>query len=161
MGWFRPAPDVDPADAARADAAQMPDSAPLTFAQRFVAAPVRRVAEAASQPQHIYRLARMWRDKPPAARAAAELPVRLRLRGRRTELPAAAIRELVAAAPGRRTPATVAAPDSLAPARAGYQPFAQPAPTAVPPINVEELTSQVIQQLDRRLVAHRERMGRS
>ena len=103
----------------------------------------------------------MWRDKPPAARAAAELPVRLRLRGRRTELPAAAIRELVAAAPGRRTPATVAAPDSLAPARAGYQPFAQPAPTAVPPINVEELTSQVIQQLDRRLVAHRERMGRS
>jgi hypothetical protein len=139
----------------------MPDSAPLTFAQRFVAAPVRRVAEAASQPQHLYRLARMWRDKPPAARAAAELPVRLRLRGRRTELPAAALRELVAAAPGHRTPATVAAPDSLAPARAGYQPFAQPAPTAVPPINVEELTSQVIQQLDRRLVAHRERMGRS
>jgi hypothetical protein len=31
---------------------------------------------------------------------------------------------------------------------------------AVPAVNVEALTSQVIQQLDRRLLAYRERMGR-
>lgn len=38
---------------------------------------------------------------------------------------------------------------------------ATPLVPAAPPINVEALTSQVIQQLDRRLIAYRERMGRS
>lgn len=162
MGWFRPGretvtrgqPPV-PAGAAPADAARMPDGPPLALARRFVTAPVRRAAEPASQPQDLYRLVRMWTRKPTAARAAVELPGRLRLRARRTELPAPAIRELVAAAPRRReTPATLAA-------EAGFQQFAQPAPpAAVPAINVEALTSQVIQQLDRRLIAYRERLGR-
>ena len=33
-------------------------------------------------------------------------------------------------------------------------------PSPVNPVNVEALTSQVIQQIDRRLLAYRERMGR-
>jgi len=37
------------------------------------------------------------------------------------------------------------------------QPYPPPAP---PQLNIESLTTQVIQQIDRRLVAYRERMGR-
>jgi hypothetical protein len=40
--------------------------------------------------------------------------------------------------------------------RAEASPFA-----AAPPVDVDALTSQVIQQLDRRLIAYRERMGRA
>jgi hypothetical protein len=44
----------------------------------------------------------------------------------------------------------------------GVEPFAVPGPAtiAVPPVNVEALTDQVLKQLDRRLIASRERLGR-
>jgi hypothetical protein len=38
---------------------------------------------------------------------------------------------------------------------------APPPPTAMPNINVNELTDQVIRQIDRRVIARRERMGRT
>lgn len=169
MRWSRPAretvmqwqPQV-PAGAVPADAARMPDGPRLALARRFVTAPVRRAVKPESQTQNICRLARMWTGPPAAAQAAVELSGWLRLRGRRTEVAAPAVRELVAAAPRRReTTASVEAADSMAPARAGFQQFAQAAtPAAIAAINVEALTSQVIQQLDRRLIAYRERLGR-
>jgi hypothetical protein len=41
-----------------------------------------------------------------------------------------------------------------------FPPIAHPSPAAAPPINVEQLADQVIRQIDRRVVARRERMGR-
>jgi hypothetical protein len=89
----------------------------------------------------------------------ADLAVRLRRRGFREELPI----------PGRttvlvRAAAAVAAAarqrdeserESTTATRSAWTP-----PVAAPAVNVEALTSQVIQQLDRRLLAYRERMGR-
>ena len=96
--------------------------------------------------------------RPTLAGAHADLPGRLRRQSMREEL----------SIPGRTTVlARMAAPIakqtqnrdnderefSVAP-RSGW------AAPAAPAVNVEALTSQVIQQLDRRLLAYRERMGR-
>ena len=137
-----------------AAAVHIPDLKAPAARRRFVETPVRYAATSAPQPQSLYWRTRMWTRKPSAARAAVDLPGRLRVRTRRIELAAPAIRELVAAAPFRREISSAAT-------QAGYQSSAPPTlPDAAPAINVEALASQVIQQMDRRLIAYRERMGR-
>jgi hypothetical protein len=67
------------------------------------------------------------------------------------------------AVPSARAVTTNPTNQAMQPARTALEPppYAPPAPPAVAAINVEALTSQVIQQLDRRLIAYQERLGRA
>jgi hypothetical protein len=106
----------------------------------------------------------------PVAAHAGEIASRLRRNVARQELPSAAPAPAPAAvlAAPQRAAARAAATEAQAVVQAAVQAgvarqhteaprFAQPAPS----INVEALTGLVIQQIDRRLVAYRERMGRA
>lgn len=91
--------------------------------------------------------------------AHADLPGRLRRRAVREELPipgrtTVLVRAAAAVAAGARQRDEIEREFSAA-ARSARTP-----PVAAPAVNVEALTSQVIQQLDRRLLAYRERMGK-
>ena len=105
-------------------------------------------------------LATAWLRKPPASMAAEALPLRLRQRAVRIERPGADLPKMVAPvrrdAGGEPANAQLRNVQSTAP-WTPVLPSQQPAPA----INVDALTSQVMQQIDRRLVAWRERMGRA
>jgi hypothetical protein len=89
---------------------------------------------------------------------ARQLAPRLReVYTRRDQMPPAPARRLRTAAPAqpKAVPATASVPEIRAVER--VQP---PATAQAAPPNVDWITSQVIEQIDRRLVAYRERMGR-
>jgi hypothetical protein len=96
--------------------------------------------------------------RPTLAGAHADLPGRLRRQSMREEL----------SIPGRTTVlARMAAPIAKQTQNRdnderefSVAPRSEWVASAAPAVNVEALTSQVIQQLDRRLLAYRERMGR-
>lgn len=109
--------------------------------------------------ERLHELVRTWSQKSETAIAAASLPALLRQRGVRHEPPVAeAVRVFPAPARVRTEPdESLAASTPVAPKRA--------LPPEISPsngrgIDVAALTSQVIQQLDRRLIAYQERMGR-
>ena len=91
------------------------------------------------------------------------MPGRIRGRGARAEMP---VPEQAAAIPvlHRRRPEVSPSPEWMPNVR-GEQPRTTAGPAVPVPasaaIDVDALTSQVIHQLDRRLLAYRERMGRS
>jgi hypothetical protein len=90
--------------------------------------------------------------------AQVDLSMRLRQRAVRQELPIPNRTTVLArtAASAGAAPRTEAIErEQVVPMRAEWT-----APVTAPAVNVEALTSQVIQQLDRRLLAYRERMGR-
>ena len=93
---------------------------------------------------------------------AAEIVTRVHRRALRQEL-ATPSKPLVLAAPQRMPPPAGAAPaNEWMPARTAPMLWEQGgAPSAAPPVSVEALTGLVIQQIDRRLIAYRERMGRA
>jgi hypothetical protein len=111
--------------------------------------------------QPVRQLCTAWLRKPSVSVTAQALPLGLRQCAHRTERPAKDLPHMTA--PVRQY--ADRGMDSV-PARSGQAttPWTtvlhhQPAAPA-PAINVEALTSQVMQQIDRRLVAWRERMGR-
>jgi len=113
----------------------------------------------------LHELVRLWgRQGRPAAvaRRAAELPARLRQSAARREVAAPEpARILSAVNPHRTEGAGAREPDAAREATTSVT--SVQASAALPPgpgLNVEALTSQVLQQMDRRLVAYRERMGR-
>jgi hypothetical protein len=121
------------------------------------------IAQGARRIQRLHEMVDRWRRKPVAAIEASALPGRIRGRGARAEMP---VPELAAAVPvlHRRRPEGSPSPEWM-PAGRG-EPSRTIAGSAVPvpasaAIDVDALTSQVIHQLDRRLLAYRERMGRS
>jgi hypothetical protein len=85
------------------------------------------------------------------------LPVRLRRQGARHELPVQTSTVALARTSPRVAPAVSTQP---AVARGQSSVPSSWTPPASPAMTVETLTSHVMQQLDRRLVAYRERMGR-
>ncbi|MEZ5351545.1 MAG: hypothetical protein R2762_02830 [Bryobacteraceae bacterium] len=103
---------------------------------------------------------RQWRERPARATRAAELPGAVRSRAVRSEPivsepPRVLVSRPAANAGGGAGDSSLKfgrAADEATPAK-----FAQ----AAQPLNVDALTSHVIQQIDRRLVAYRERMGRT
>ncbi|WP_431257242.1 hypothetical protein ACQ86G_21670 [Roseateles chitinivorans] len=96
---------------------------------------------------------------PVAAAHAAEIATRLRRGATREELPPPPS-AAVLAAPGRAAARAAEAQAPVTAQAARQQPSApRPAPAA-PAVDVDALTGLVIQQIDRRLVAWRERMGR-
>lgn len=126
--------------------------------------------------QQLHDLVRHWALMPARTANASELRARLRERSGRRESAPPDAPKLVAArprtvvesshSPERSSTQSVAARAAVPPAqpadavkRASPQP-GQPITAASMPLNIDSLTSQVIQQLDRRLVAYRERMGR-
>jgi hypothetical protein len=94
-----------------------------------------------------------------AADTYAAIPARLRRQAARQEVPVpATITALARILPRASTAASSREPvvhEQASATRSPWMPAASP-----PAISVDALTSQVIQQLDRRLVAYRERMGR-
>jgi hypothetical protein len=150
--------------------ARAPAAAPMSAtAPRFVDGVHARSVGAARRQDQAQRDAAMpamvtrWRRGSPIAIEARDLPARVRRSATRQELPVAE-KVSVLAASRRSGPPDAASQDRTrgevaAPLARGRNSDA-PVPAA-PAINVEALTSQVIQQLDRRLVAYRERMGRS
>jgi hypothetical protein len=110
----------------------------------------------------IHELVRRWQNHTRPAIQPHAIPQQLRRGATREQLPVADnVRFLSAparahtdAATVRRAEAAMTAPESHA--RVDASAFA----AAAPQINVDALTSQVIQQIDRRLIAYRERMGR-
>jgi hypothetical protein len=150
-----------PAARRREAAGVTPPIVPLTPA-RFVDASLahlvertveRRVVGPGAPPAARHRAA--------PARHAAALPAELRRRAARHERPVPAPVRLVSPRrpdPVSPPPATTAAAVAAAGVLAST-PSDWPAPAA-PAVDVDALTGQVIQQLDRRLVAYRERMGR-
>lgn len=93
---------------------------------------------------------------------AAEIVTRVHRRALRQEL-ATPSKPLVLAAPRHLPPPAGPAPTrEWMPARTVPVPWEQGgARSAAPPVSVEALTGLVIQQIDRRLIAYRERMGRA
>lgn len=97
---------------------------------------------------------------PVAAAHAAQIATRLRRGATREELPPAPS-AAVLTAPGRAAArAAEAEAKAAVQAAARQQPSAPPQAPAAPAVDVDALTGLVIQQIDRRLVAWRERMGR-
>ncbi|VTU28824.1 hypothetical protein [Variovorax sp. RA8] len=92
---------------------------------------------------------------------AAEIVTRVHRRALRQELVPPS-KPLALAAPQRMPAPAGAAPASeWMPAQTAPMPWEQGrAPAAAPAVSVEALTGLVIQQIDRRLIAYRERMGR-
>jgi hypothetical protein len=84
---------------------------------------------------------------------------RLHRRAVRRELPVASKATVLARHRAADAEPSLAAPQSAA-AQASRRHDAAVHPAPAAPINVEALTGLVIQQLDRRLIAYRERMGR-
>lgn len=126
---------------------------------RFIPAAVRQAME--SDAPRIHRMSQGVLQQFPVVRAAKELPAQFRLRARREELRPSEMPQIVnvaraASAAPAAIPGAQLEQDS---AMKATHPVLPPQPTP-PPLNVEALTSQVIQQIDRRLIAYRERMGR-
>jgi hypothetical protein len=97
-----------------------------------------------------------------AAGRARELAARVRRNGMRDELRLAPKPAVLAVAPRTAAPPAPGRPDDIAPLQpAGIWPADNRAPPAAAAMNVEALTGLVIQQIDRRLIAYRERMGRT
>ncbi len=111
----------------------------------------------------IHQLVRRWQTTSLVTSQARDVPARLRRRATRQELPVPDRLNVLAGRDRRHgEPAPAQRPDAEAlPQGSRSRSDAAPLVPAAPPINVEALTSQVIQQLDRRLIAYRERMGRS
>lgn len=121
------------------------------------------VAAVERRVERLHDLVERWRRKPDAAIEASDLPIRLRRRVARREMSMPENVRAVSVLHHRRaevTPPGLETSVALAEAPRMRPELTMPAP-APPAINVEALTSQVIQQLDRRLIAYRERMGRS
>jgi len=137
-------------------------------APRFVDGALARTVRAVRQRQEqggapaIPALVARWQRPAAIAADARDVPARLRRSATRQELPI--VDKLTVLASPHRGPAdgpTARGANSattMAPARTRADEVER---AVAPPINVEALTTQVIQQLDRRLVAYRERMGRS
>jgi hypothetical protein len=163
--WIAAASQVPgSADPSRADARPIGGAAPA-----FVPPPALRLARTpavgrrdAGRPAVL--VAAAWLSHVPARRwrarvvaPDADLPARLARRAVREELPVRARTTRLAPPAASATPATGATAGAPAP-------FVSPAslPAAPPPvIDVGAITSQVMQQIDRRLIAYRERMGRA
>lgn len=101
-------------------------------------------------------------DASPIAAHAGEMALRLRLNARREEI-RPDVQAAVLAVPGRASvqPATGAAGGVEASAQSRTRLEEPRPPHPAPAVDVEALTGLVIQQIDRRLVAYRERMGRA
>jgi hypothetical protein len=96
----------------------------------------------------------------PVARPAREIASRLRRNVARHELPSSAL-GAVLATPHLAAARAASEAHAVMQAAAARQPAETPSVSPpAPAINVEALTGMVIQQIDRRLVAYRERMGR-
>jgi hypothetical protein len=108
----------------------------------------------------VCELAAVWLRKPLVTTEAQALPMRLRQNSVRAERSPADLPRIVnpARRDAPRKTASARTPEA-GPASRTPASWAQP-PAPVPVINVDTLTSQVMQQIDRRLVAYRERMGR-
>lgn len=149
-----------PERAIEADRVRATETTFIRTLPAFLPAHLRRTLE--PEPSPVFRIARVITHQPSTTKAATDLPARLRLRSRREEHRQPEAPRVMVLPSGR---AGIIAPANYAtqPARVGLEPVytAPPATPAVPAINVEALTSQVIQQLDRRLIAYRERLGRA
>ena len=112
--------------------------------------------------ERFHDLVDRWRSKPIAAIEARDLPGRVRRRAAREDMSMGDVLRAVPVLHHRRSDATQSSREtSTGPEASARGRGEVPAPApAVPTINVEALTSQVIHQLDRRLIAYRERMGR-
>ncbi|CAN7512410.1 hypothetical protein LJR084_003675 [Variovorax sp. LjRoot84] len=159
---------LDPA-ASRPMAAAEREQPPAYAAPRF-ASPVFAQAHhrhaSAQFPQAsiapIFDPARQSHAASVVAAQAAELVTRLHRRAARQELsPPSKPAVLVAAhrmpAPAAAAPANAWMPAPMSPVQ--WEEGRAPSPAAA--VNVEALTGLVIQQIDRRLIAYRERMGRA
>jgi hypothetical protein len=108
----------------------------------------------------ISELVSRWQRVSSIASRSRELPMEMRRRAVRRELP---VPDKTTALARGRIDATVAARDHDAVSRpevARARPDWAAAQPAASPMTVDTITSHVIQQLDRRLIAYRERMGR-
>lgn len=101
----------------------------------------------------------MRRPAPRVATTDVDVVTTSRSRAVRQELPMPG-RTLVLARPAAAASAVAARQSDAIEREQTARARAEWIAPAPPPINVEALTSQVIQQLDRRLIAYRERMGR-
>ena len=151
------------AAAARAGIAPLaPAATPPTFVRPEALRQARAVPLAArgerAKPAAVPRTAlALVRPVAAAAGAFADTTARLTHRGRREELPVHTRPTALAPSPVAVAAAAVRA--ASAGSAAAPAPWAPP-PSPPPAIDVTALTSQVMQQIDRRLVAYRERMGR-
>jgi hypothetical protein len=167
IGMTARAPVVTVTTAAQ-PAVPLADIAPATPADRpaapaFLTVPelrTRRVmheTRTASHVVHIHDLVRQWRQSPADRVRALELVTRLRAGSVRQELP---VPERAGVVARLRPPAAERQSGIMPPALSPGVPSERIPSPAIAPVNVETLTTQVIQQLDRRLIAYRERMGR-
>jgi hypothetical protein len=165
LGWIAaaahassPAAALDPASTPLAPAptlrAFVRAAAPPQARVASVAARAERGSAARALPTALVLM------RPLRAAAFADLTARLTHRGRREDLPVHPRTTALAS-----SPMAVAAAAAAVRAAAAATPTVAPAPWVAPPapppaIDVTALTSQVMQQIDRRLIAYRERMGR-
>ena len=145
-----------------ADPGAAPASQPTPLA--FLAAPEMRTRRVTHETRtaryvvHLHDLVRQWRQLPAERVRALELVTRLRAGSVRQELP---VPERAGVVARLRPQAAETQSATMAKALSPSVPIERmPSPAAIVPVNVETLTTQVIQQLDRRLIAYRERMGR-
>jgi hypothetical protein len=112
--------------------------------------------------EQIHQLVRTWSQATESITFSKELPNRLRERAVRRERPIQDAPKLVAAVPQTPNPSPTfeSVPNSGSFTTRPSVPLAPQTFAPAAPINVDAITTQVIQQLDRRLVAYRERMGR-
>lgn len=127
----------------------------VMFAPRPQAVAIQR--QATPQRTDLPALVTAWRAKPAPTQAAIELPAILKRRVIRTEQ---SVQEPARILPAPAAKAAAQSNNTQAPAQ--HTPAMPPPPAmqTAPAFNVDALTSQVIQQIDRRLIAYRERMGR-
>lgn len=165
VGVLTPPETVHVGSAVPSSATPSPERAaahvPYTSAKFVHAFQVRSVHEVvARRVASICELVSRWRHVSSIGSHARELPVAMRQRAVRQELP---VPDRTTVLARRRIGATVvpyepdAAPQAEVSGPRPHWAASQPAASA---INVEAITSHVIQQLDRRLIAYRERMGR-
>jgi hypothetical protein len=150
-------PAVPSADAAVAPADRRVSPAFMTVPELRT----RRVTHetrTASHAVHVHDLVKQWRQLPADRVRALELVTRLRAGFVRQELPVPERAGVVA----RLRPQAAESQNAIMPAALspGVPIERMSFPAAIAPVSVETLTTQVIQQLDRRLIAYRERMGR-
>lgn len=123
-----------------------------------------REAAASSQAALVPSLdpAPQWPAASRVAAQAAEIVARVHRRAVRHELVPPSKPLVLAASHRMPAQAAGAAANEWMPAQTAPMPWEQGrAPSAAPAVSVEALTGLVIQQIDRRLIAYRERMGRA
>jgi hypothetical protein len=151
-------PDVRRDAAAAAPADRLATSAFLTVAQ----VRERQITTEHRSDRHVvslHDLVRQWQQLPAERVRALELITRVRVGTARQEFP---VPERAGVVARLRPPVAEIQHRAAPPAFSSSLPNERmPSPAAIAPVSVEALTTQVIQQLDRRLIAYRERMGRA